>query len=1087
MKTISTILFFVILLFFNFAFADLASDAEKLFNSGEQKYPRYFATGQTEIATQVIDYKGYKWYYRYYPQTNIYLITNKLNKVYVLGGVFGKNLLYVGMLPDFLNEGADVTPPVITLSGNNSVSVNQGENYTDAGATATDDVDSSVDVIISGSVDTSKVDTYTIRYTATDKAGNKATATRTVNVVSSEMKGIVLSLSEPTDSITNLIPGLSATINANITYTGNENLSYTLVENPDGMTIDINSGLISWIPPESAGGNNYSVKAKVTDGILFSEVSFNVVVVDVVPLQKIVQDDTLSVTEDTNSLNGLSLKALSSELDLNLVNLNIIKDNFVPTIPAYINKLTNIFSVTPAGNGNIQVRFPKSLLPSNASIFDLKLFHYATNMKGVDDSWVSLGTDFDLEGDSENPIVVITIHNMEGIYFIGIQESTPASSIHESVRKLKKASLPDITCTPFQKTFSNGIIITTYKIQYCEVSGTNKKFKIEGFANQKDTASGTHWGSVTIKYFVVWLTETQDKFDTLDLKYKSSFDVIIETRNNYGAYDGSKLHINSAYTKEDQRNTTAHEYFHHAEIETLIDGSSNAIARNNRYKKNNGDWIWEGMAYWFEDYFDDNSNLYPSDGVAYNPSPRILEKGINKYTYDMFFLWKLLDTKCGYGKSSDLKLSDIFSGVMDKTWGANTLKATLSKSSSCNFGSHLGAAKKSNLEAALLYYQYATLYENKISLLDNNEDDKKFKFEPPQTLKLKSDNKKIDIKKEIKGIKTIPAYGAYSFKIDSNIWNNGASNRRVALHITTTDKSQPLIISIIGNATNDNKNDGDLAFFVRGGYTGFIDTSKINGKRHYHYKTKDITRYSFPKKTSGEFFVTLLNHNDTDVSLDKAYVDVSNLLLKSGTWTVPKTGNYEVYGIAAGGSAKFVYSNPPHMWSHSQFIAAYGGGGGGAFKEKRHLTKGQKIPYTVGSGTSGAYCQPSSGAWNTIPCTSSGQGGNTTFLSWVANGGQNAHGPDDIAKGGKGSASNGGNGGGDGIAATTGGMWAGDGGIAYISNQNGKISKSSIGEDSLAQSGFGKGENGYNSGSSIMPKNYGTGSNGVIKITYLDN
>lgn len=67
MKTISKFLFFAILLFFNSAFADLANDAEKLFNWGEQKYPKYFATGETEIVTQVLDYQGYKWYYRFYP------------------------------------------------------------------------------------------------------------------------------------------------------------------------------------------------------------------------------------------------------------------------------------------------------------------------------------------------------------------------------------------------------------------------------------------------------------------------------------------------------------------------------------------------------------------------------------------------------------------------------------------------------------------------------------------------------------------------------------------------------------------------------------------------------------------------------------------------------------------------------------------------------------------------------------------------------------------------------------------------------------------------------------------------------------
>jgi hypothetical protein len=106
MKTISKFLFFAILLFFNSAFADLASDAEKLFNWGEQKYPAYFATGKTEIVTQVLDYQGYKWYYRFYPQTQIYLITNKLNKVYVLGGVFGSKLLYIGKVEDLIDASS---------------------------------------------------------------------------------------------------------------------------------------------------------------------------------------------------------------------------------------------------------------------------------------------------------------------------------------------------------------------------------------------------------------------------------------------------------------------------------------------------------------------------------------------------------------------------------------------------------------------------------------------------------------------------------------------------------------------------------------------------------------------------------------------------------------------------------------------------------------------------------------------------------------------------------------------------------------------------------------------------------------------
>jgi hypothetical protein len=103
MKTISKFLFFAFLLFFNSAFADLASDAEKLFSWGEQKYPSYFSIGETEVVTKVLNYKEHDWYYRYYPETKVFLAINELNKVYVLGGVFGRNLLYIGRLEDLLD------------------------------------------------------------------------------------------------------------------------------------------------------------------------------------------------------------------------------------------------------------------------------------------------------------------------------------------------------------------------------------------------------------------------------------------------------------------------------------------------------------------------------------------------------------------------------------------------------------------------------------------------------------------------------------------------------------------------------------------------------------------------------------------------------------------------------------------------------------------------------------------------------------------------------------------------------------------------------------------------------------------------
>lgn len=76
----------------------------------------------------------------------------------------------------------DTTAPVITVLGNNPETILLGSTYTDAGATAIDDKDGTRSVATVGTVNTKFPNVYTITYTATDIAGNSATATRVVNV-----------------------------------------------------------------------------------------------------------------------------------------------------------------------------------------------------------------------------------------------------------------------------------------------------------------------------------------------------------------------------------------------------------------------------------------------------------------------------------------------------------------------------------------------------------------------------------------------------------------------------------------------------------------------------------------------------------------------------------------------------------------------------------------------------------------------------------------------------------------------------------------------------------------------------------------
>jgi hypothetical protein len=87
------------------------------------------------------------------------------------------------ILEDETSSPSDTTPPVITLRGFAAITLDWAAAYIDAGATATDNVDSSVTVSTSGAVNSAKPGVYTISYTASDAARNAATpVVRTVTV-----------------------------------------------------------------------------------------------------------------------------------------------------------------------------------------------------------------------------------------------------------------------------------------------------------------------------------------------------------------------------------------------------------------------------------------------------------------------------------------------------------------------------------------------------------------------------------------------------------------------------------------------------------------------------------------------------------------------------------------------------------------------------------------------------------------------------------------------------------------------------------------------------------------------------------------
>ena len=96
----------------------------------------------------------------------------------------------------YLNDSAgnlgfgDAVPPVITLLGAAAVEVPAGTTYTDAGATAEDNIDGALEPTSTSNLNTSVVGSYTVTYNVTDRAGNAAApVSRTVNVTAASGRG----------------------------------------------------------------------------------------------------------------------------------------------------------------------------------------------------------------------------------------------------------------------------------------------------------------------------------------------------------------------------------------------------------------------------------------------------------------------------------------------------------------------------------------------------------------------------------------------------------------------------------------------------------------------------------------------------------------------------------------------------------------------------------------------------------------------------------------------------------------------------------------------------------------------------------
>ncbi len=97
----------------------------------------------------------------------------------------------------------DITPPVITLLGDNPQIIEVGTSYIELGAAATDNIDGDLtnNITTVNPVDTDVADIYTVTYDVSDAAGNRAEVSRMVTVAPDITPPDITLLGDPVVSI----------------------------------------------------------------------------------------------------------------------------------------------------------------------------------------------------------------------------------------------------------------------------------------------------------------------------------------------------------------------------------------------------------------------------------------------------------------------------------------------------------------------------------------------------------------------------------------------------------------------------------------------------------------------------------------------------------------------------------------------------------------------------------------------------------------------------------------------------------------------------------------------------------------------
>ena len=239
------------------------------------------------------------------------------------------------------------------------------------------------------------------------------------------------------------IADIPAVIYPVVEYTGRYRLYFTLPQGPEGMVIDPNSGVVTWMPQEDDEGRSFDVTVAVTDGTLFEEATFEITVMDPQRIRSsLTRSETdgnvLEITDPDTNLEGLSITSPEDEPPITVRTLAELQQIFelapeenIPVVPDWITPLTDVFVVKGPFQTPVELRLPigelVDELPEGVQFTDVNLYAYAEISEVDGLFWTPVSVGFSFEGTHMDDLTyIVSLEGMQGLAFFGYHVNEPA-------------------------------------------------------------------------------------------------------------------------------------------------------------------------------------------------------------------------------------------------------------------------------------------------------------------------------------------------------------------------------------------------------------------------------------------------------------------------------------------------------------------------------------------------------------------------------------------------------------------------------------------------------------------------------------